>query len=109
MKRQFEKFLRSSFFLEVWSGEKVVFQSEKHGILGLVEFIQKKKSFEDLIIFDKIIGRATALLLVYIRAKKVYGELGSERAAEVFQESNIPFYFQKTVPQILNKKGDDLC
>ena len=43
IKKEFEKFLKSPFGLEIWSGEKIVFRSKKTGVRGLLDFIKKKK------------------------------------------------------------------
>lgn len=110
MKNHFEKFLKSSFGLEIWSAKKIVFRSRKEGIKGLVDFIKKYNyRFKDLIIFDKTLGQGAALLSVYLKVKAVYGKTGSKLAGETLKKFKIKFYFQKIIPNILNKKGDDLC
>lgn len=110
MQKNFEKFLRSSFGLEIWSGEKRIFRSKKKGVQGLIKFIKKYNSrFKDLIIFDKIVGQGVALLAAYLKAKAVYGKTGSKLARKTLKKFKIQFCFQKIVPNILNKKGDGLC
>lgn len=110
MKEHFEEFLESSFGLEVWADKKNIFRSEKRGIKGLVDFIQKcDRGFKNLIIFDKIVGRGVALLAVYLKAEAVYGKIGSESAVIIFKEFKIKFYFKKTVLSILNNNKDNLC
>jgi len=110
MKNHFEKFLKSSFGLEIRSKGKIVARSKKAGIKGLVDFIKKhNRRLKDLIIFDKTVGRGVALLSVYLKAKAVYGKTGSKLASKAFKKYKIKFYFNKTIPHILNKKGDGLC
>jgi len=110
IKENFERFAKSDFGLEIYSKEKLIFRSKKEGIKGLLEFIKKnKKSVKDLIIFDKKVGNAVALISVYIGAKGVFGVVGSKSAEKTFKKFKIKSYFLKTIPRILNKKGTDIC
>ena len=60
-------------------------------------------------IFDKIVGQAVALLAAYLKAREVYGGTGSELAAKALEKYKIKFYFQKTIPNILNQDKTGLC
>ena len=59
--------------------------------------------------FKKMGGGGAALLAVYLRAKEVYGSLGSEPAAKTLRKYKIKFYFQRIIPSILNKNQTDIC
>jgi len=115
MEKEFEKFLESAWELEVClpagrQGMKIIFRSKKSGVRGLLDFINKRgRRHRNLVIFDKIVGRGAALLAVYLRAKEVYGSLGSESAAETLRKYKIKFYFQKIIPSILDKNQTDIC
>ena len=75
-----------------------------------MEYIEKyNHKFKQPIIFDKKAGRGMALLAMYLNAKTVFATVGSELAQEALKEAKIDFDFKETVPNILNKKGDDLC
>lgn len=129
MKKEFEKFTKSEFGLEIWSKEKLIFRSKKESISGLLEFItefshsenegkeenevlfakKNKKSAKDLTVFDKKVGNAVALLCVYFGAKEIFAVVGSKSAQKTFKKFKIKFHFLKTIPHILNKKGTDIC
>ena len=110
MTERFSKFLKSKFTLEIWQGDKIIFQSGKDGVKGLVEFIDEYcTKLENLIIFDKIVGRGAALLIVFLKAKEVFTKIISESGKKVLEESNIEFHFKETVSNIMNKKGNDIC
>ena len=110
MKQKFDEFLKSSWGLELWLGNKLIFRSKKAGVAGLLAFIQEHDSkYKNLVVFDKIVGRGAALLAVYLKAKAVYGALGSELAAQALKEFKIEFHFQKTIPNILNRDKTGLC
>ena len=88
----------------------MVFSSKEGQIKGLLEFIRENGcGFSDLIIFDTKVGNAVALLSVYLSTKEVFGVLGSERAKDTLERLNIDYYFEKTIPEMLNKAGTDIC
>ncbi len=110
MEKEFKDFEVSDFTLEIRNKKKIIFRSEKEGILGLLDFIKKYGGrFKNLIIFDRVIGNAAALLCVYLKAKEVCGLIGSKAAKKTLKKFKINFYFKKTIPNILNKNKDDLC
>lgn len=110
MLKEFEKFAQGKNLLEIWAFGQIVFKSKKKGVAGLLEFIaQNSRKFRDLVIFDTKIGRAAALLCAYLEAKEVYSLVGSESAIKALKDFKIKFYFQKTIPNILNKDETDLC
>ena len=110
MQKQFKRFLKSAWELEVWAGERIIFRSKKAGVAGLLAFIQKHdKKYSNLVIFDKIVGRGAALLAAYLKAKEIYGKTGSKLAAKSLRKYKIKFYSQKTVPNILNRDQTGLC
>jgi hypothetical protein len=61
------------------------------------------------VIFDKIVGQAVAFLAAYLKAQEVYGVTGSKLATAALEKFRISFYFQETVPNIMNKDQTDLC
>ena len=102
--------MKTAWGLEVWAENRIVFCSKKSGVVGLLDFIKKHgRGHKDIIIFDKIVGQGVALLAAYLKAKEVYGKTGSKLAAKSLRGYKIKFYFQKTVPNILNKRKTDLC
>ena len=115
MKKQFERFLKTAWGLEVClpagrQGFKIIFPSKKSGVRGLLDFVNEQgEKHEGMIIFDKIVGQAVAFLAAYLKAKEVYGGTGSELAARSLEKYKISFYFQKTIPNILNQDKTDLC
>jgi hypothetical protein len=77
-----------------------------------------KRNLKNLTVFDRIVGRAVALLFVYLskdssqksgNLKKVLGVTGSEKAEEVLKKYEIPFHFLKTVPYIANREKTGPC
>jgi len=58
---------------------------------------------------DKIIGRASALLMIKGGIAAVYGGVMSEGAAAVFTTYDIPFSYGTLTHNIINRAGTDIC
>jgi len=110
MKKEFEKFVKGKFGLEIRSKNKLIYRSKKENIFGLLEFIKKYgRRSRNLIIFDRKVGNAVALLCAYLKVKEVYGATGSNPAKKTLKKFKIKFHFSKTIPNILNKDETDIC
>jgi len=110
MYKEFERFAKTKFTLEIRQQGKILFRSKRDGVSGLLTFIKKYgQKYQGLVIFDKVIGRAAALLFAYLKTKEVYGVVGSRLAARTLNKFKIKYYFKKTVPGIINKTKTGLC
>jgi hypothetical protein len=110
LKKEFKKFLESDSELQIFSQGKLIYESKESGVRGLLDFLNKDcTQYQDIVVFDKIVGRAAAFLMILSNAKEIYGDAGSETAVKVLDDWGIKFYFEKTYPNILNKDKTDLC
>jgi len=110
MYKEFEKFAKTRFSLEIRQSGKILFRSKRDGVSGLLLFIKKYgRKYQDLVIFDKVIGRAAALLFAYLKAKEVYGVIGSKLAIRALRSFKIKYYFKKTVSGIINRTKTGPC
>jgi hypothetical protein len=102
----FGNFLTSSDTLHVYKGSKLIFASDKDRLLPLIEYLEKSAfRHRNVVIFDKIMGRAAALLCLMANCKEVYSPLGSQLAIEVFAKSGIRYHITQTVPCIQTPEG----
>lgn len=87
-----------------------VFTSQERGVKPLLHLLTEKKSFlKGASVADKVIGKAAALLMVYGEIKEVHTLIISEPAIKVFENHNIPCFYDKKVDRIVNRTGDGLC
>jgi len=106
----FNDFLASDDTLWVCSGDKLLFTSAKDSLLPLVDYIDKFASQEEgVIVFDRVVGNAAALLLVKAACRKVYSSLGSELAARTLSDHAIEYHFSETVPYIRDASRRGMC
>jgi hypothetical protein len=106
----FARFVNSSDTFRVYHEGKLIFKSKKEQLRPLLEYINRfSPQVQDVVIFDRIVGNAAALLLKKASCLEIYSPLGSEFAARTLREQGIKYRFSQTVPYIINKAGDDIC
>jgi hypothetical protein len=101
----------SGMNLLVFSGGKVVYSSDERGIMPLVDAIDVigGEGLGDLITADRIVGKAAALLNVYLGAREVHAMLISAGAKGLLLERGIPFEFREETDAIKMKDGVIFC
>lgn len=106
----FGEFATSKNTLHVYKGSKLIFTSDKDRLLPLIEYLEKFSfRHRKVVIFDKILGRAAALLCVKANCREVYSPLGSQLAIEVLGKRGIKYHLTRTVPCIQKLNGTEMC
>ena len=106
----FDEFLTSDNTLRVYENSKLIFASDKDRLLPLVEYIDKFASnHRDVVIFDKIMGRAAALLCIKADCREVYSPLGSQLAIELLEQYGIGHHLSRIVPCIQKPNQEGMC
>ena len=65
--------------------------------------------FRNLSVADKIIGKASAMLLCLSGAKEVYAAVLSKSGKEIFDRYSVAYEYGELVDYIINRKGDGMC
>ena len=108
--RLFNEFLTSDDTLRVYEGDRLVFSSAKDRLLPLLEYIDRfAPDYQHVVIFDKIIGNAAALLSIKADCHKVFSPLGSQFAVKTLDKYGIKYHFTKVAPYIQKPDGEDMC
>ena len=106
----FKEFLSSGDTLQVYKGDKLLFSSGKDRLLPLLEYIDNFAPYhQQVIIFDKIMGNAAALLSVEASCQEVYSPLGSQLAVKTLDKYGIKYHLTEIVPYIQKPNGEDMC
>jgi hypothetical protein len=106
----FAEFKNSNDTLRVYQGGDCIFRSDRDVLGPLVDFIaQSAKPGNGIIILDKVMGNAAALLAVKAGAVRVFSPLGSDIAVESLHANKVEFFLEKKVPFILARNGKDMC
>jgi len=64
---------------------------------------------KDAVAYDKLVGRAAALLFVYAGVSEVNSLVGSKEAEDILKKAGVKYSFKKTVSKILNEEKTDIC
>ncbi|MBA7503485.1 hypothetical protein ES706_02096 [subsurface metagenome] len=108
--RLFSEFLTSSDTLRVYQGNKLLFSSNKDRLIPLLEYIDRYgHNHKPVVLFDKVMGNAAALLSVTAGCREVYSPLGSQLAVKTLDRYGIRYNLTEIAPYIRNPNGEDMC
>jgi hypothetical protein len=104
------KLMDEDLSLVIVKNGKVIFETQKQGITGFLEAIERlDKNLVDASAADKIVGVAAAMLCVYAEMASVFALTISEEGKKVLSDNNIVYLFERIVPHILNRSKNDVC
>lgn len=96
--------------LEVYTEDKLIFKSDRnwlHPLFELEEFLKNNQyPPETLLVKDKIVGKAAALILIYLNIGSIYAQILSEVAKDSLEHFNIPFKYEELIDRIKCKTED---
>jgi len=106
----FKEFLASDDTLRVYEGIRLTFSSNKDRLLPLLEYLEQfAPPHQQVVILDKIMGNAAALLSIKAGCQEVYSPLGSQLAIKTLDKYGIKYHLTKIVPYIQQPGGQDMC
>jgi len=105
-----QEFLESGASLVAVQGERIVFRSESNDLRPLPELIIEQDMAEGgLLLFDKYVGRAAALLMTRLRPAKVFAGIISAGGAETLCRFEIEFEAGEEVEYLMGVASDGMC
>ena len=106
----FNEFSSSNDTLQVYKDSKLLFSSDKDRLLPLLEYIDRFAPYHrQVVVFDKIMGNAAALLSVEAGCQEVYSPLGSQLAIKTLEKYGIKYHITEITPYIQQPNGEDMC
>jgi len=88
----------------------VLIKKKGDGIRPILDVIDElKEEIQDSIVGDRILGKASALLCRYSKAKGVYSPKATKTAIAVLIVAGIPSQIDEMIPYIRNGDGSDVC
>lgn len=111
MNRYLEELKKTGLSLIIYRGEEVIFSSTSIGMKPLLEAIETLgvEILRGAIVADKVVGRAAALLIVYMDAAEVHAGVVSATAVEVLRSHGLKYYFGWEVQSIKSRDGVIIC
>ena len=106
----YEQFMKGGNALQVYEGDNLIFSSNKPMLAPLLEYIEvMAEHHKQVVIFDKILGNAAALLCVMAHCNETYSPLGSELAIKTLSKHGIVYHIDKVVPYIQKPSMTEMC
>ncbi len=108
--RVFDDFMASSDSLRVYHSRKLIFSSTREKLLPLVEYLDGCCSYRrQVVIYDKIVGNAAALLSVLANCREIYSPLGSQLAVATLERYRVAYHLAEIIPYITKSDSPDMC
>ncbi|MBR2534101.1 MAG: DUF1893 domain-containing protein [Erysipelotrichaceae bacterium] len=80
------------------------------GIRPVIDRINEKEDFfKGLEVADKIIGKASAMLLSLSGVKKVHAIVLSQAGKDIFEKNGVEYSCDELTDYIVNRRGDGMC
>ncbi len=96
--------------LEVFLGEKLIFFSDGkwlHPLFELEKFIAANQyPPENFLVKDKIVGKAAALILVYLGVRNIHAKTMSKPARDFLSSQPIKFEFVRLIERVACRTED---
>lgn len=89
--------------------DKDVIYSKESGIKPVIQILQQGKNIEGYSVYDKIVGKAVASLLVLAKVGFVYAKTMSKLAKEYLEKYNLKFEYENLTDNIINRKNTGIC
>ena len=106
----FNEFLASDDSLRVYKDGELIFSSSEDGLLPLLEYIAGfAANQQQVVVFDKIMGNAAALLSIKADCQEVYSPLGSEIAVRTLEKYGIKYQINEIIPYIQKADRKEMC
>ena len=88
-----------------------LYASSENGMQPLLDAIDVVglSTLEGALVVDKVVGKAAALLIAYIRASEVYAGLISVKGQALLRQNGIITEAETVVPEICDKTGHAIC
>ena len=90
-------------------GEEIEYTSTLRGVQPLLRPYEEGRRFVGCAAADRVIGKAAACLYVLLGVERVYAEIVSRPAREIFEKNGIALDYDKLVELIENRTRTGLC
>jgi len=88
----------------------IIFESKTHGVSGFMEAVEEFKSrLDGASVADRVVGKAIALLCVYVNARAIYAATISNAAKALLDGSSVYLEWDSLVENILSADRSKTC
>jgi hypothetical protein len=96
--------------LSVVKGGHVIFEAKTHGVSGFMEAVEElKEKLDGASVADRVVGKAIALLCVYVNVRAVYAATISKAAKALLEGNSVYLEWDSLVENILGADKSKTC
>ena len=96
--------------LSVVKEGRVIFESKTHGVSGFMEAVEEfKDRLDGASVADRVVGKAVALLCVFVNVRAVYAATVSKAAKILLEENSVYLEWDSLVENILVADKSKTC
>ncbi len=105
-----EYFSETNWSFVLIKQDKIIYKSKLQGLKPLIFCIKKyKREMPGATVYDKIVGRAAAILLAHAGVGEVWTPAASGAGREYLEKKGISLAYKKAVSYVRNKQGNAMC
>ena len=86
-----------------------VYTSTSRGVAPILSLIDRGVALDGFSAADKVIGKAAAMLLVYLGVAEIYGDVMSRMAEEYLAAHGVRYSYSELCDRVINRSGDGFC
>lgn len=110
MKYSLSYFEKKSWTFVLIKDGKIIFRSKAERLKPLIFCIKKyRREIRGITVFDKVVGRAAAVLLAHARVGEVWTPTVSTAGKTYLLKNKIKMNYKQEVKNIMNRGGNDFC
>ena len=111
MSRYLEQLVNSENNLMVFREDELIFSSSGRGIAPLIEAIDAigRVNLRGVVTADRVVGKAAALLNLYMGASEVHAGVISDGAKKILSEHGVGYEFLEDTDVVKAKDGVVFC
>jgi hypothetical protein len=103
-------FSKTNWSLVLIKNKKIIYRSKLRRLKPLIACIGKhEKDMRGAIVYDKKIGRAAAILLIYAKVSEIWTPLASLGGKKYLARHKVKFIYKRLVRNLMNDKGTGPC
>lgn len=108
--KELQKKLKSEDYTLIADRNGELYVSYQRGIAPILNPMKEQQNFfKDAIVVDKVIGKATAMLLVLSEVRYIYAYILSQKAKDILDQYHIDYDYEKIVDYIENRDHTGMC
>lgn len=107
-KKEYLDLLDSTYACVIINNDQVIYGLDHFGVIPILKYLKQATGVE-IEVYDRLIGKGAALLLLLQPVKYVYAKVITTEAYELLKSHQVEVEYGEMIEHILNRTLTDLC